>query len=280
MVIGTNLELMYEGSDQATLPDCRRSRPVGQAATARNGAVFRDRRDSCAPTARGFERHVSRCLLEGKLPCWLKAIFRPKRFGGEVEPFATKPADSGRSAVPMAVDDRARRGIRAGHSQEGRFSRLPVDRQDRRVTRTGRPELSHGVAVIALVAVVLAAVDQVSKRILASDPALVHHRSTTWMFLSGVCLVGALLAARVRDGRLSAAAGVFAGGVLGNLISARWENGNIPNPLLLGSESTGIAMNLADVFILLGLVLVGGVLISARRNTSATCSVRPRRRSI
>jgi lipoprotein signal peptidase len=48
-------------------------------------------------------------------------------------------------------------------------------------------------------------------------------------------------------------AGVMAGGVLANLISAIAGDGRVPNPIVAGTERDGIAFNLADVFTLVGL---------------------------
>jgi lipoprotein signal peptidase len=48
----------------------------------------------------------------------------------------------------------------------------------------------------------------------------------------------------------------MSGGVLGNLISARWDGNRVPNPLMIGDRESGIAFNLADVFVLAGILLL------------------------
>jgi lipoprotein signal peptidase len=44
--------------------------------------------------------------------------------------------------------------------------------------------------------------------------------------------------------------------VLGNLLSARANDNRVPNPLVLGDYTNGIAFNAADVFILTGNLLL------------------------
>ncbi len=62
-------------------------------------------------------------------------------------------------------------------------------------------------------------------------------------------LVVVLLLLAVLPSRLVAgSAGVVAGGVLGNLVSAHQHGGRVPNPIVVGS----FALNVADVFVLAG----------------------------
>ena len=61
-------------------------------------------------------------------------------------------------------------------------------------------------------------------------------------------LVAVLVLALLPSRLVAAAAGVVAGGVLGNVISAYRHGGRVPNPLVVGT----VAFNLADVFVLAG----------------------------
>ena len=79
-----------------------------------------------------------------------------------------------------------------------------------------------------------------------------HQRSAGWS-LAALVWLGGLLALAVLPSRLSAtAAGVVAGGVLGNVVSALRHGGRVPNPLVVATT----AFNLADVWILVGLPLL------------------------
>ena len=51
---------------------------------------------------------------------------------------------------------------------------------------------------------------------------------------------------------MTIAAGIFNGGMLGNLLSASSDHLEVPNPILIGNHADGIAFNLADAFILTG----------------------------
>ena len=48
----------------------------------------------------------------------------------------------------------------------------------------------------------------------------------------------------------------MSGGVAGNLLSARANDNRVPNPLVIGDYTNGIAFNAADVFILVGNLLL------------------------
>ena len=51
---------------------------------------------------------------------------------------------------------------------------------------------------------------------------------------------------------MTIAAGIFNGGMLGNLFSASSDHLEVPNPILIGDHADGIAFNMADAFILTG----------------------------
>ena len=74
-------------------------------------------------------------------------------------------------------------------------------------------------------------------------------------------LIGAVLLSLVPSRFVAVAAGVMAGGTLGNLLSARWNGNWVQNPLVIGNYRHGFAFNPADVFFLLGNLLLMSSLI-------------------
>jgi hypothetical protein len=111
------------------------------------------------------------------------------------------------------------------------------------------------LGIVVFTAVPLAALDLLLKDVLPADPMLFHRRSTDWIILCCVLLVVALVLARLPSRLVAVAAGLLAAGVLGNLLSARWHNGVVPNPFVVGPPNKELAFNLADVFVLAGIVL-------------------------
>jgi hypothetical protein len=138
-----------------------------------------------------------------------------------------------------------------------------------------------GLLVIALA---LAAVDLWVKFVLPTPEWALHQRSNVWFFGSCLLLVAALPLARLRSNTVTVAAGIFNGGVLGNLISASDDDLVVPNPILIGNHTNGIAFNLADAFILTGNLMLMATLIALtirnrhRLPRSATAFRRLRRR--
>ena len=108
-----------------------------------------------------------------------------------------------------------------------------------------------GIAVAVMVA--LAAADLAVKASLPSDPALAHHRTQAWIGLSFGILLLVLLCTRLPSRLFAVGAGVFAGGIVGNLGSAALHHRVIPNPFVVGE----VAFNLADTLIVSGLFLAG-----------------------
>jgi lipoprotein signal peptidase len=78
-----------------------------------------------------------------------------------------------------------------------------------------------------------------------------------------------------------AAAGILAAGILGNSLSAAWNDMAVPNPLVLGGEHAFIAFNLADVWALSGIFAlvcaIGVWLIRNRDLLPQTADVRASR---
>ena len=110
-------------------------------------------------------------------------------------------------------------------------------------------------------AALLASVDLIVKATVHTPWWAFHHRSNGWVVLSMVLLVAAGLLAFVPSRLAAVAAGVMAGGALGNLVSARWDGNWVPNPFVIGDYGHGVAFNLADVFFMVGNVLLMAALI-------------------
>ncbi|HET7138354.1 MAG TPA: hypothetical protein VFI04_08350 [Gaiellaceae bacterium] len=106
--------------------------------------------------------------------------------------------------------------------------------------------------VLWLLATTLACFDLWLNVLLPSPDWALHHRSALWAIGCTLVLAAVVPLTRVRSSAVTVGAGIFAGGVLGNLISGASDHLVVPNPLLLQMGSGGIAFNLADTFILAG----------------------------
>jgi lipoprotein signal peptidase len=120
--------------------------------------------------------------------------------------------------------------------------------------------------VMLLGAAAFAALDQWVKLILVTPDWAYHQRSATW-FVSSLALFLAMAGlALLPSLAVAVGAALFAGGLLGNLISAGANHLEVANPLLLGYHY-GIAFNVADVCILTGnLTLMVACSVLAIRN--------------
>jgi len=105
--------------------------------------------------------------------------------------------------------------------------------------------------IVLVTALVLAGADLAVKAAVATDASFAHHRSYAWVEVSVGLFVFALLLARPPSRLLATGAGVFAGGLLGNLVSAAMHGRAVANPFVVGN----VAFNLADVFVVAGIVL-------------------------
>jgi lipoprotein signal peptidase len=114
---------------------------------------------------------------------------------------------------------------------------------------------------LLVIAAVLAVLDQYVKFEIPTPSFAQHHRSELWFFGSCALLLSVLPLARIPSNTVAASAGVFSGGVLGNLISAGANGFVVPNPLVIGTR-TGIAFNLADTFVLAGNLMLMASLMS------------------
>ena len=119
------------------------------------------------------------------------------------------------------------------------------------------------IALVVLPASILAVADLSVKLAYPTDERHFHPRSGTWVALSLLLLVGAVALARVPSRSVALAAGVLFGGVAGNLVSARWSEHGVPNPLVLTGENAELAFNVADIATLLGILLLMATTIAA-----------------
>jgi lipoprotein signal peptidase len=90
-------------------------------------------------------------------------------------------------------------------------------------------------------------------------------------------LVGAAVLCVVPSPAVALAAGVMSAGVLGNLVSARADGNWVPNPLTITHGHDTVAFNLADVFFLVGnLLLMTALMVEAVRNRDRLTAARER----
>jgi len=130
-------------------------------------------------------------------------------------------------------------------------------------------------------AVVLVAVDQAVKASVSTPSWAYHHRSFAWVALSIAVLVGAFLLTFLPSRAVAVAAGVMSAGAIGNLVSARLNGMRVPNPLVLGNYERGFAFNLADVFFLVGnLVLMASLIVMIVRRRERLAPPRPWERAL
>ena len=138
-----------------------------------------------------------------------------------------------------------------------------------------KPEMLLRLSLFLVPALTLAAVDLAVKALLATKDWDFHPRSHAWSVLA-VAVLAVLLVFAVLPSRLVAvAAGVVAGGVLGNVLSAHEHGGRVPNPLVVGP----VASNLADVFVLVGapVLMVALARVSIRHRDVIDRLIPPRR---
>lgn len=136
------------------------------------------------------------------------------------------------------------------------------------------------VAIVLGVALPLAAVDLWLKAVQPTERWAYHERSFAWLALSLFLAAGLVLLTRIPSLLVPPAAGVLTGGLLGNVLSASWNEMRVPNPIVVGNGATTVAFNLADVWALLGIVIlvavIGTWLVQNRELLPAPAELRAR----
>ncbi len=121
---------------------------------------------------------------------------------------------------------------------------------------------SERLLALLVIATALAAVDQWVKLTVPTPPWAIHQRSDLWFAGSCVLLIAIVPLTRLPSRGVAVAAGIFAGGVLGNLVSASSDGLSVPNPIIVMHGMGGIAFNPADAFILAGNLALMATLIA------------------
>jgi hypothetical protein len=160
--------------------------------------------------------------------------------------------------VDAAASTGGRPGLTPSHAArdvQGRFAQA----RGRSSAAVRYRRLQMRVAVVLAVAVPLATADLVLKGMRPTPTWAWHERSYAWLLLCVVvlaCLLGLL---RVPSLLVPPAAGILAGGVLGNALSAAWNDLAVPNPIVVTEGRAVIAFNLADVWVMSGLLALFSV---------------------
>ena len=131
------------------------------------------------------------------------------------------------------------------------------------------------LSLVLAPALALAAIDLAVKAAFPTSRWDFHQRSHAWSVLTVSLLVIVLVLAVLPSKLVATAAGIVAGGVLGNVISAHRNGGRVPNPIVVGD----VALNLADVFVLLGVPILVFALarVSIRHRDRIDRLIPPRR---
>lgn len=139
------------------------------------------------------------------------------------------------------------------------------------------------VGTVLGVALPLAAVDLWLKTAQPTEPWAYHERSYAWLVLSVSLAAGLVLLTRIPSLLIPPAAGVLTGGLLGNVLSASWNDMRIPNPIVIEGSRAVVAFNLADVWALTGIALLVATIATwlvRNRELLPAAAVRARRARI
>ena len=112
------------------------------------------------------------------------------------------------------------------------------------------------LVIVLSVAIPLAGADLLLKAVEPTAPWAYHQRSGSWLLLSLALLAATVMVTRIPSSAVPPAAGVLAGGLLGNMLSATWNGMAVPNPLVVTGDQSVVAFNLADVWALTGIFLL------------------------
>jgi hypothetical protein len=83
-----------------------------------------------------------------------------------------------------------------------------------------------------------------------------HERSPAWILMCIALVHGLVLVTRIPAALVPPGAAVLLAGVLGNVLSAAWNDFEVPNPILIRGDGSVIAFNLADLYTLVGVILL------------------------
>jgi len=137
--------------------------------------------------------------------------------------------------------------------------------------------VSERLLLVLVPAAALASVDLFVKANVPTASWAFHHRSDSWIALCLGLLLGTGFLSVVPSASVAVAGGVMSAGVLGNLVSARWDGNSVPNPLLFSHGGFTVAYNLADVFFLVGnLLLMTTLAIEVVRHRDRLAAARSR----
>jgi lipoprotein signal peptidase len=120
-------------------------------------------------------------------------------------------------------------------------------------------------AVLGGTAVSFASVDLVHKSLAGAE---YHHaRTPLTAIVIGAVIVGLVVVVpRISSNVAAIGAGIACGGALGNLVSLLAGRQGVPDPLVIG-RTTGLAFNLADLFAVLGdMLLLSAVAVHGVRH--------------
>jgi hypothetical protein len=134
---------------------------------------------------------------------------------------------------------------------------------------SGTVEVVGRIGIMLGVAAPLAGADLLVKSSKPTEAWAYHERSFTWLLLSVALFAGLVVIVRITPVLVALAAGVLAGGLLGNSLSAASNAMKVPNPLMIVGDRGAVAFNLADVWVLTGillLILVLGILLVRHRD--------------
>ena len=104
------------------------------------------------------------------------------------------------------------------------------------------------------VALPLAVADLAHKASAHTELWAYHERSLGWLGLCLVLFVVTVWLVRVPAAGVAFAAGLLGAGVLGNGMSAAWNDLRVPNPIVVRGDHVILAFNLADICALVGIL--------------------------
>ena len=83
-----------------------------------------------------------------------------------------------------------------------------------------------------------------------------HQRGVAWVVLCFALVPFVLFVTRIPSSLVPPAAGLLLAGILGNLLSALSNGLLVANPILVRGERTELAFNLADLYAIVGIVVL------------------------